>query len=156
WRAKPQSREWVPGYWREQDNGWAWVAGFWSTTQTNGSLAEVSYQSAPPAPPNVAPPGDPPAADAFYIQGGWVWNDGRYAWRAGYWTKTYPGYIYIPGHYRWTPRGYIYVAGYWDLDLPHRGLIYAPVAVDFRIAGPRFVYCPGYAVTDVYVMDSLF
>ena len=75
---------------------------------------------------------------------------------AGYWTRSYPGFIYIPGHYRWTPAGYIYVAGYWDQTLSRRGLLYAPVVVDFNLVGPGFVYCPAYAVTDVYVMDSLF
>ncbi len=159
WRAKPSGREWVPGYWREQDTGWTWVAGFWGKTETNGNLSEVSYlAAAPPAAPQVAPPGDPPAADTFYIPGGWTWvdADARYEWRAGYWTRSYPGYVYIPGDYRWTPRGYIYVPGYWDQTLDRRGLLYAPVVVDFNVVGPRFVYCPAYAVTDVYVMDSLF
>lgn len=171
WRAKPHQREWVPGYWREQDGGWQWVSGFWGVThqtgQQVGQLADISYQPAPPAPPQVAPPGPPPAADTFYMPGGYVWVDGRYGWRAGYWTRVQPGYVYIPGHYRWTPGGYIYVAGYWDLAMPRRGLIYAPAVVapallTVRVGpvgigiGGGFVYTPGYAVTDTFLIDTLF
>src|SRR5207249_189438 len=66
-----------------------------------------------------------------------------------------PGYVWIPGHYRWTPYGYVYVAGYWDYALARRGILYAPVVVDYNAVGPAFVYTPSYAVTDVVIVDSL-
>src|SRR5262249_32667117 len=72
------------------------------------------------------------------------------------WARVQPGYVWVPSHYRWTPYGYIYVAGYWDLAIPRRGILYAPVVVDVAIAGPRFVYTPVYAVSDAVVVDALF
>jgi hypothetical protein len=156
WRIKPPGKEWVPGYWREVPGGWQWVPGFWHDTGENGQPREVTYYPEPPPPPQVAPPGDPPAPDTFYVPGYWVWNGERYVWRAGYWARVQPGYVWVPPHYRWTPYGYIYVPGYWDLALPHRGILYAPVVVDCTIVTPDFVYTPVYAVSDVVLLDTLF
>ena len=156
WRVKPEGKDWVPGYWREQGDRWQWVSGFWTNTAAQGRKQEVTYYPEPPAPPQVAPPGDPPNADAFYVPGYQMWNGERYVWRAGYWGRMRAGYIYVPSHYRWTPFGYVFVAGYYDLDVPRRGVLYAPVVVDVAVVGPRFVYTPYYAVSDTIVLDAMF
>jgi hypothetical protein len=156
WRAKPQGREWVPGYWREEQGGWQWTGGFWAVATADNKIAEINYQPAPPAPPAVAPPGDPPAADAFYVPGNYVYVDGGYRWRAGFWTHGQPGFVYIPAYYRWTIRGYIFVPGHWDVVMARRGLVYAPVVVNVGLIGPRFVYTPGYAINVTYVNDAMF
>jgi hypothetical protein len=158
WRTKPVGKEWVPGYFREVGDNWQWVPGFWSAAAASPEqkAQPVSYYPVPPAPPNVAPPGDPPAADTFYLPGYWTWSDGRYVWRAGYWTRVRPGYVYVPSHYQWTPYGYVFVPGYWDLAVSRRGVLYAPVYVDTVVVGPRYVYAPYYAVRDTVVLDTLF
>jgi len=165
WRTLPPGRQWIAGYWREQDEKWQWVPGFWAATATQAAAvggqgggaakpAEITYYPDPPAPPQVAPPGQPPSTDTFYMPGQWVWRDGRYVWVAGYWARVQPGYVWVPGHYRWTPYGYVYVPGYWDYALARRGMLYAPVVVDVGLAGPGFVYTPAYAVSDVVLVDA--
>lgn len=155
WRVKPTGKEWVPGYWREVGVSWQWVPGFWTNAQETKAEA-VTYYPEPPAPPNVAPPGDPPGADMIYVPGYWMWNGGHYSWRAGYWTRVRQGYVYVPSHYRWTPYGYVLISGYWDYTVSRRGVLYAPVTVDVALVGPRYVYTPYYAVRDTIVLDTLF
>ena len=158
WRVKPEGKEWVPGYWRDVDNQSQWVPGFWTSAapQSPGKVQEVTYYPAPPAPPNVAPPGDPPAADMFYVPGYWQWSGTHYVWRAGYWMRVRSGLVYIPAHYRWTPTGYVFITGYWDYALPRRGVIYAPVVVSADVVPATYVYTPAYAVADTLVLDAMF
>lgn len=155
WRVKPAGKEWVPGYWREVGDRWQRAPGFWTAVQEQ-KVQPVTYYPEPPAPPNVAPPGDPPGADTFHVPGYWMWNGARYVWRAGYWTRVRPGYVYVPSHYHWTPYGHVFVAGYWDLGISRRGLLYAPIYVDAVVVGPRYVYTPHYAIRDTIVLDTLF
>jgi hypothetical protein len=157
WRAKPPGKDWVAGYWREQGDAWQWVPGFWhEAAAETGKAKEVVYYPEPPAPPNVAPPGEPPTAESFFVPGYWSWNGERYVWHAGYWARVQPGYVWVPAHYRWTPYGYIYVAGYWDVAVARRGMLYAPVVVDPYVVGAAYVYTPVYAVPHVVVVDTLF
>ena len=158
WRAKPQGKDWVPGYWREQGDLWQWVPGFWANAATREAPAqEVTYYPEPPAPPQIAPPGDPPNVDMIYVPGNWFWYGNHYTWRAGYWTRGRAGYVYIASHYRWTPSGYVFVPGYWDYSVAQRGVLYAPVVVDpVFVVGRRFVFTPYYAVPDAFMVDALF
>ncbi|MBI2803428.1 MAG: YXWGXW repeat-containing protein [Planctomycetes bacterium] len=155
WRVRPAGKEWVPGYWRANAANWQWVSGFWTAAQEDYRQG-VTYYPEPPAPPNIAPPGEPPQADAFYIPGYWMWSGTRYAWRAGYWARVRPGHIYVSSHYRWTPSGYVFVSGYWDYAVSRRGVLYAPITVNIGLVGPRYVYTPYYAVRDTIVLDTLF
>src|SRR5205085_5053636 len=111
---------------------------------------------APPATPELAPPGEPPVADSFYVPGNWVWNSRVYAWRAGYWARVQPGYVWISSHFRWTPSGYVYIAGYWDLAISKRGILFAPIIIDPLRVETTFVYTPTYVVSDTVVVDALF
>jgi hypothetical protein len=157
WRTLPPSKQWVAGYWREDGDQWQWVGGFWTDAAAeDGAAKDVTYLPKPPAPPVVAPPGDPPSAECFYVPGTYLWNGTDYVWRAGYWAKVQPGYVWVPAHYRWTPSGYIHIAGYWDLAMSRRGFLYAPVVVDYAVVGPTFVYTPTYAVSDTVVLDAMF
>ncbi|HZT78787.1 MAG TPA: hypothetical protein VFA26_01075 [Gemmataceae bacterium] len=157
WRVPPPGKHWVPGYWREDREKWQWVPGMWlAAPQKEGAEQQVTYLPAPPAPPEVALPAQPPQPDSFYVPGCWEWRGGAYAWRAGYWARVQPGYVWVPAHYRWTPAGYVFVPGYWDLALSRRGILYAPVVVDVAVVGPAFVYTPAYAVPDRVVVEALF
>ncbi len=170
WRTQPPGKRWVAGYWKENGEQWLWVPGFWAVEQQENTAQQVTYLPAPPAPPEVASPGQPPTADSFYVPGSWAWHDAGYAtiggsqvwreagysWSAGYWARVQPGYVWVPAHYRWTPGGYIYVAGYWDFAIAQRGVLYAPVVVDPVVVGPTFVYTPAYAVSDTILIDAMF
>jgi WXXGXW repeat (2 copies) len=156
WRTPPPSKQWVAGYWRDEADGAQWVPGFWTPAAKQDAPQDVTYLPQPPAPPQVAPPGAPPAADTFYVPGTWVWNNTEYAWRAGYWARVQHDYVWVSAHYRWTPGGYIYIAGYWDYTVKRRGVLYAPVFVDVNVVGASFVYTPAYAVPDTVVVDALF
>src|SRR5207237_3255596 len=127
-----------------------------ATATADAAKQDVTYLPAPPATPETAPPGEPPAQDTFYVPGTWVWRGDAYAWRAGYWARVQPGYVWVAAHYRWTPSGYVYIPGYWDLVIANRGVLYAPVYVDTVMAGPRFVYTPAYCVCDTIVLDAMF
>jgi hypothetical protein len=156
WRTRPPGKEWIAGYWRERDDQWQWVPGFWANATTAGKTSEATYYPEPPAPPAVAPPGAAPTADAFFAPGHWVWRGDRYVWQPGYWARIQSGYVWVPSHYRWTPHGYVFIGGYWDLAVTRRGILYAPVAVDIVVVGPRYVHTPRYAVCDAVVLDALF
>jgi hypothetical protein len=155
WRSPPPGKQWVAGYWREEGDAWQWVPGFWTTAPKEDAPQQATYLPEPPAPPQTAPPGKPPAEDMFFIPGAWVWTGTHYQWRAGYWTKVAPGYVWVPDHYRWTPSGYLFISGYWDLVVSRRGMLYAPVAVDPVVITTSFYYTPAYAVPDTVVVDSL-
>jgi hypothetical protein len=161
WRKPPPAKQWIAGYWREEGEQWQWVAGFWSAAAKAGEgeeapTKEVTYLPSPPAAPETAPPGKPPAPDTFYVPGTWVWTGSSYAWRAGFWTRVQPNFVWVPDHYRWTPSGYVYIPGYWDYALNRRGILYAPVVVDPAVVTTSFYYTPAYAVSDTVVVDALF
>src|SRR5262245_52107742 len=156
WRTPPPGKRWIAGYWRDQGDQWQWVPGFWAAAEREEAAQQITYLPSPPAPPEVAAPGDPPTADSFYVPGNWVWADAGYRWRAGYWARGQPGYVWLSSHYRWTPSGYSYVAGYWDLALSRRGVLFAPIIVDPLRVETRFVYTPAFVVRDTVVVDALF
>jgi hypothetical protein len=158
WRVPPPGKRWVGGYWRPVGEQWQWVPGFWTEPVASTEASqEVTYLPTPPAAPQVAPPGDAPAADTFYVPGYWVYQGGgTYVWRAGYWAHVQPGYVWVPAHYCWTAGGCVFVPGYWDWTVPRRGVLYAPVVIDPVVVGPTFVYTPCYAVCDAVLLDAFF
>jgi hypothetical protein len=163
WRAKPHGKDWVAGYWREADqNQWQWVPGFWHNAQpqdaqpqAQGQAPGMVFYPEPPAAPNVAQP-PKPADDTFWVPGHWQWVNNDWAWRSGFWTQVQPGFVWVPTHYRWTPKGYVFISGYWDVAVARRGMLYAPVVVDYRVVGATYVYTPAYAVSDTVVLDTMF
>ncbi|HVS36529.1 MAG TPA: hypothetical protein VMS17_13275 [Gemmataceae bacterium] len=160
WRTPPPGKQWVAGYWRDEMGGDVaqWVPGFWTpvAAAAESTAQDVIYYPKPPDPPAIAPPGNPPAPDTFYVPGHWEWNGADYAWRSGFWARVQPNYVWIPAHYRWSPAGYIYVAGYWDYSVKRRGVLYAPVVIDPNVVDATYVYTPAYAVDDTVVVDALF
>lgn len=155
WRRPPAGKNWVAGYWREEGTSYQWVPGFW-TTAPKEDRQNITYLPPPPEPPVTVAPGKPPIAEAFFVPGCWVWRGNAYAWRAGYWARTQPGYVWIADHYRWTPTGCLFVEGYWDLALPRRGILYAPVIIRPTVISAGFVYTPTYAVNDTVIVSAMF
>ncbi len=157
WRVAPPGKQWVAGYWREAGEKWQWVPGFWvASSKETEAKHEVTYLPKPPEPPETAAPGAPPTESSFFVPGHWEWRGDRYAWRPGYWAKVEPGYVWVQAHFRWTPTGYVYIPGYWDLALARRGVLYAPVVVNYEGVPATFVYTPTYAVPETVVVDCFF
>jgi hypothetical protein len=153
WRLPPPGREWVAGYWAQVDGGWQWVPGFWAES----GVQELAYYPAPPDPVDAGPSEPAPTPDSTFVPGNWVYRETRYVWRPGFWSVYRPGQVWIPAHYVWTPAGYLYVEGYWDYPLRERGLLFAPVAIDLRLAlRPHWFFRPRYVVEDDCLLGAFF
>ena len=128
WRDLPPGRRWIPGHWSDTRHGYRWSAGFWESIE----VREMTYLPQPPLSQERGPNTDPPGANYFWIPGSWMYQQGDYRWRPGYWSPSVQNWVWIPARYVWTPRGYLYSDGYWDYQLVDRGVLFSPV------------YWPGY------------
>ena len=117
----PPGRQWVPGYWGQSQQGLNGLPG----TGPMQRPREIEYLPEPPATVEAGPNIAAPSADDTWLPGCWVWQQNRYAWRPGYWTKGNQDWDWVPDHYVWTPRGYVFVDGYYDYSVPRRGVVFA-------------------------------
>lgn len=139
WRALPPGRQWVPGYWGPSKQGSQWTSGYWA----DAAASEITYLPEPPATVEAGPNIAAPSADDTWLPGCWIWQQNRYAWRAGYWTKGNQDWDWVPDHYVWTPSGYVFVDGYYDYSVRRRGVVFAPVYFDQGLRSQRgFSYSP--------------
>lgn len=139
YRETPPGQTWVGGYWREVPGGQQWVSGFWTSAQQS----EVEFLPQPPNNLDNGPNAPQPSDDHFWIAGNWRYQDNRYAWQAGYWSRSQTNWIWSPARYVWSPNGWIYCPGFWDVTLPERGLCYAPVYFAPTVwTQPHFAYTP--------------
>jgi hypothetical protein len=153
WRDIPPGRQWVPGYWAQADGGFRWVPGFW----TASGPGPIQYLPPPPASLDVGPNTDPPAPDAIWSPGTWVWQDNRYVWRPGSWISYRPDWVWVPPHYVSTPGGYAFTDGYWDYPLAQRGQPFAPVYFQQPLySQPNFAYTPTVGLLAASLVSSLF
>jgi hypothetical protein len=153
WRVPPPGRQWVPGYWNSVPQGYQWISGYWANVRTK----ETKYLPEPPESVEIGPSSNAPSSNHIWIPGCWVWYQGRYAWRPGYWTVVHPDWIWVPDHYTWTPRGYIFVGGYWDYTVIHRGVLFASVVFSPRVhLGLTFSFSPGFVISLNVFDDALF
>ena len=154
WRDLPPGRRWVPGNWTAIGGGdFQWVSGFWAGEQ----VQEVQMLPLPPETVEVGPSSPAPAANYFWVPGCWMWNNGAYGWRTGYWYAGQPNWVWIPDRYCYTPGGVIFVSGYWDYMLANRGLAYAPVWWSRPVWGnPGWGYRPYNAINSSLLLSALF
>ncbi len=153
WRLPPPGRDWIPGRWAGVDGGWQWVPGLWAESDQQ----ELVYYPPPPDQVDAGPSVPAPTTTSVFVPGNWIYRETRYAWRPGFWCDYRPGWVWIPAHYVWTPAGYLFVEGYWDYPLRERGLLFAPVSIDFGLASrPHWSYRPRYVVNDDCLLTALF
>jgi hypothetical protein len=153
WRNLPPDRQWVPGHWDEVEGGWQWVPGFWTSPQQE----QVEYLPQPPASIDAGPSTPAPDDTSTYVPGCWVFQQTRYLWRPGFWMPYHEGWCWQPAHYHWSPAGCVFVEGYWDHPLEERGLLFAPVQVDFRAVDlNRWSYVPSFVVQPDFLLGALF
>ncbi len=150
----PPGRQWVPGYWQQASNGYQWVAGMWSTPAPSG---QTQYLPQTPASLEGGPNSPSPVPGATWSPGLWVFQNGQYLWRPGFWVAPQPGWMWIPATYAWSPYGYIYTPGYWDYPVATRGTLFAPVYYGQPIyAQPGYVYTPAVGLLTAALLTSLF
>ena len=153
WRSLPPGREWLAGYWAETTQGHQWISGYWA----DAAVRETTYLPPPPATVEVGPNIAAPSADYGWTPGCWIWYQGRYAWRPGYWAQGRADWDWIPAHYVWTPRGHIFVGGYWDYSVERRGILFAPVYFSSVVyARPGYHYSPSIVINLGVFNDHLF
>ena len=153
WRALPPGRQWVPGYWGQSQQGAQWTSGYWA----DAAASEIEYLPEPPATVEAGPNIAAPSADDIWLPGCWVWQQNRYAWRPGYWTKGNQDWDWVPDHYVWTPSGYVFVDGYYDYSVPRRGIVFAPVYFQGGLRTQRgFSYSPSTVINPGVFVNHLF
>ena len=153
WRALPPGRQWMPGYWGQVGQGYQWTSGYWADAKVN----EVEYLPEPPESVEVGPNIAAPSPNHGWMPGSWVWHQGRYAWRPGYWEIQRPDWDWVPAHYIWAPRGYVYSDGYWDYSVERRGVLFAPVYFEADVYSRHgYTYSPSFAINIAVFSDSLF
>ncbi|MCP4574978.1 MAG: hypothetical protein GY846_01635 [Deltaproteobacteria bacterium] len=153
WRVIPPDRQWIPGYWVRSEVGFQWISGYWAPQ--NESV--TAYLPEPPESVEVGPNVSSPSRDYGWIPGCWVWVNGRYAWRPGYWSVMRPDWVWVPAHYLWTPRGYIFVGGYWDVAIARRGVLFAPVSFGIGVTLTHgFYFTPSFMIDLRVFSDCLF
>lgn len=158
WRVAPPNHRWVAGYWTPVTTdtgaqGFQRISGFWAPNETR----QVVYYPQPPASLEAGPNVPQPSPDYFWVPGNWVYTDGRYVWRGGYWAASQQNWVWMPSYYVRTPGGYIYNAGYWDYPLDNRGMMFAPVYFTNRVyTQPGFRYSPSVLIRATQLLVHLF
>ncbi len=153
WRVPPADHQWIPGTWHDANGRWQWTSGFWLSLETK----KVEYLPPPPPAPESVPAVQSPGEGHVYAPGIWVYHDGRYQWRPGYWVAPQDNWVYCPAHYVWTSAGVIFVEGYWDYPLESRGLLFAPVYLNANVYSQQdYVYRPSYVLYDTALLGAMF
>ncbi len=153
WRAVPPNRQWIPGYWIKVESGFQWVSGYWALE----TGIDTQYLPEPPESVEAGPNVDAPTSDYGWVPGCWIWLQGRYVWRPGYWEIMRPNWVWVPDYYLWTPRGYIFVEGYWDFAVARRGVLFAPVSFGIGITMVQgYHFTPSVRISLNVFSDCLF
>ena len=90
------------------------VVNFMINTQSSvGAVPPTTtiVEEAPPAPLTETVVVARPGPEYAWVGGEWVWN-GRWFWRAGYWS-IHPGGVWIGGGWYQGPRGWYHSPGHW-------------------------------------------
>ena len=120
-------------------------------------MTEVQYLPEPPATVEAGPNIAAPSPDNTWLPGCWMWQNGRYAWRPGFWAAVQPDWDWVPAHYVYAPRGYVFVDGYWDYSIGRRGVLFAPVYFDAGVyTQPGFSYSPATVIDLGVFANNLF
>ncbi|MBL0355760.1 MAG: YXWGXW repeat-containing protein [Chitinophagaceae bacterium] len=71
------------------------------------------YVTIRPAAPAFARP-IPPSRKHTWIDGEWIWRNGRYQYTNGYWVvPSRFGAMWVPGHWKQKRRGWFWKPGHW-------------------------------------------
>ena len=79
----------------------------------NSTVQTTTVVAGPPPPPPVQPVVLAPGPGYVWVGGEWLWN-GRWVWRAGYWSlPPYPHAVWVGGHWGSGPHGWYRRPGHW-------------------------------------------
>lgn len=51
-----------------------------------------------------------------WVNGHWIWQDGRWQWLAGHWERERAGYVWTAGHWERQGNGWHWIAGSWTVS----------------------------------------
>lgn len=57
-----------------------------------------------------------PSSFHVWIDGDWMWGQGRYYYQNGYWAVPQRGHVWVPGHWQRGRHGWYWVNGFWQYD----------------------------------------
>ena len=81
---------------------------------TTPGTGEVIVTESPP-PPRQEVIGVAPSAAHVWVQGYWVYRNGRWVWRPGHYElRPRTAAVWVPGHWDRTARGWVWTPGHWD------------------------------------------
>ncbi len=57
-----------------------------------------------------------PSSFHIWVEGDWMWSNGRYYYKQGYWAVPRHGYSWVPGHWERGRHGWYWVNGFWQFS----------------------------------------
>ena len=126
WELPPRAGYvWEEPRWEHREHGYVFVGGNWR----NGPVVvreRISVQSSvnvnlrfvaqPPPPPQreVIIERERPSKGHIWINGYWVWREGRHVWIAGHWERPpHPHAVWIEPRWEHRSEGHLFIEGYW-------------------------------------------
>jgi hypothetical protein len=126
WERPPHAGfVWVEPRWEHRDRGYVFIGGSWRA----GSVAvretvavqpavsvHVNFVAQPPPPlrHEVIVERERPSHEHVWINGYWVWRDGRHVWIGGHWERPpHPRAVWVEPRWEHRREGYVFVAGFW-------------------------------------------
>lgn len=126
WELPPEPGcVWIEPRWEHHDHGYVFVAGAWHngpavvkervTVQPSVSV-NLNFVAQPPPPPRheVIVERERPSRDHIWINGYYVWREGRHVWVAGHWERPPHAHaVWIEPRWEHHDRGYVFIEGVW-------------------------------------------
>jgi hypothetical protein len=116
---------WVEPRWEHRPHGYVFIGGNWraGAVAVHAQVAVASpvsvgvgFVAQPPPPPRreVVLERERPSRDHVWINGYWVWREGRHAWVAGHWERPpHPHAVWVEPRWEHRREGYVFIAGSW-------------------------------------------
>jgi hypothetical protein len=85
-----------------------------STLVADASVGVIVKLAPPPARREVIVERERPSREHVWINGYWVWREGRHVWVAGRWERPpHPHAVWVEPRWEHRREGYAFVEGYW-------------------------------------------
>ena len=126
WELPPRAGVvWVEPRWEHRDRGYVFISGSWRNgpvvvnervaVQPSVNVRLNFIAQAPPPPRHeVVVERERPSRDHVWINGYWVWREGRHVWLAGHWERPpHPHAVWVEPRWEHHHEGYVFIEGSW-------------------------------------------